>query len=300
MSEAAVPRRLQSARLGSRLLSCVRWDEVFVLQGAPLIGAVFSIPAWTASNILTLAVFAVASCSLVAHIYALNDWSGIHGDLKDANRAARTFPTKGASRTELGLLATALLALALLLFALVGKITLVLAVAIAGLSALYSAPWFHMKGLPLFNSLLHFAGGILHFLLGYSAFATLDARGVAIGCFFALVFTAGHLTHEARDCEGDLIAGIRTNAVAFGRTQNFFAGLALFTAAYALLGALAARGAVPRILILAAVLYPVHVFASLRAWRAGLNFESLSGLQRCYRVLYAIIGAVMIVTVLLA
>jgi 4-hydroxybenzoate polyprenyltransferase len=300
MSETAAPRRLRPARLASRLFACIRWDEVFVLQGAPLIGAIFSLPAWTADNIRTLGVFAMASCVLVAHIYALNDWSGIHGDLTDANRAARTFPTKGVSRTELGLLATALLALALLLFTLVGKVTLVVAVAIAGLSALYSTPWFHMKGLPLFNSLLHFAGGILHFLLGYSAFAALDARGVAIGCFFALVFTAGHLTHEARDCEGDLLAGIRTNAVAFGRTQNFFVGLALFTAAYALLGALALSGAVPRILILTALLYPVHVFASLRAWRAGLNFESVSRLQRCYRVLYAVIGVMMVVTVQLA
>ena len=297
MSETAVPRRLRPAWLPSRLLSCIRWDEVFVLQGAPLIGAVFSLPAWTAANILTLTVFVVASCCLVAHVYALNDWSGIHGDLRDANRAARTFPSKGVSRGELGFLAAALLALSLLLFAFVGKVALVVALVIAGLSALYSTPWFHLKGVPLFNSFLHFAGGALHFLLGYAAFAALDVRAVAISCFFALVFTAGHLTHEARDCEGDLLNGIRTNAVAFGRKQNFLAGLTLFTAAYALLVALAASGALPRVLILAAVLYPVHVFASLRALRTGLNFESLSRLQRCYRVLYAVIGVTMIVTV---
>src|SRR5262249_36118550 len=153
MSETAVPSSLRPAPLPSRLLSCIRWDEVFVLQGAPLIGAVFSIPAWTAGNVLTLAVFAFASCCLVAHVYVLNDWSGIHGDLRNANRAARTFPTKGVNRTELGYLATALLAVSLLLFALVGKITLVLALTIAGLSALYSTPLLHMKGLPLFNSL---------------------------------------------------------------------------------------------------------------------------------------------------
>ena len=298
--ETVTSRRPQSARLPSRLLSCVRWDEVLVLQGAPLIGASFSLGAWTGDNILTLAVFAVGSCCLVAHVYALNDWSGIHGDLRDPRRAARTFPTKGVSRSEIGFVAAALLALSLLLFALVGKATVVLALAIASLSALYSAPLFHMKGLPLFNSLLHFVGGILHFLLGYAAFAAIDARGVAIGCFFALVFTAGHLTHEARDCEGDLLSGVRTNAVAFGRTRGFFAGLALFTAAYALLVALAAYGAVPRVLILAAVLYPVHLFASLRAMRAGLNFESLSQLQRCYRALYAVIGVMMLVTERLA
>jgi len=300
MSETAVPRRVRPAWLPSRLLSCIRWDEVFLLQGAPLIGAVVSIPAWTARNACMLAVFAVASCCLVAHVYALNDWSGIHGDLRDANRAARTFPAKGVSRTELGVLAAALLASSLLLFAFVGKPALVLALAIAGLSALYSMPLFPMKGVPIFNSLLHLAGGALHFLLGYAAFALPDARGVAIGCFFALVFTAGHLTHEARDCEGDRLNGIRTNAVAFGRKQNFLAGLALFTAAYALLIALAAGGALPRVLILAAVLYPVHVFVSLRALRTGLNFESLSRLQRYYRILYALIGFAIVVSEQLA
>jgi hypothetical protein len=74
----------------------------------------------------------------------------------------------------------------------------------------------------------------------------------------------------------------------------------LFTAAYALLVALAAYGAVPRVLIVAAVLYPVHLFASLRALRAGLTFESLSQLQRCYRALYAVIGVMMLITVRLA
>ena len=297
MSEAAVASRPGLARRLLRLLSAIRWDEVLVLQGAPLIGTIFSIGAWTAGNILLLVVFAVGSCCLVAHVFALNDWSGIDGDLRDPNRAARTFPTKGISRTEFGLLAIALLTVSLLLFALLGKAPFVLALAITGLSTLYSAPLFHMKGVPLFNSFLHLVGGALHFLLGYATFAAIDARGVAIGCFFALVFTAGHLTHEARDCEGDELNVIRTNAVAFGRRRCFFVGLALFTAAYALLVVLAARGAVPRVLMLAAALYLVHLFASLRAVRAGLDFESLSRLQRCYRVLYAVIGVMMVVTV---
>src|SRR5262249_13587649 len=155
MSEAAVASSLGPARRLSRLLSAVRWDEVVVLQGAPMIGTMFSIGAWTANNILLLALFALASCCLVAPVYVLNDWAGIHGDLRDPNRAARTFATKGIGRTEFGFLAIAFLVVSLLLFALFGKAALALALAIAGLSALYSAPVFHMKGIPLFNSLLH-------------------------------------------------------------------------------------------------------------------------------------------------
>ena len=300
MSETVVANPPGPARRLSRLLSAVRWDEVLVLQGAPLIGTMFSVGTLTVDKILLLAIFAVGSCCLVGHVFVLNDWSGIDGDLRDPNRAARTFAAKGVSRTEFGFLAIALLASSLLLFALLGRAPLGLALAIAGLSALYSAPLFHMKGVPLLNSLLHFAGGAVHFLLGYATFVAIDARGIAVGSFFGLVFTAGHLTHEARDCEGDELNVIRTNAVAFGRTRSFFAGLVLFTAAYALLVALAAYGAIPHVLMVAAVLYPVHLLASLRALRAGLCFESLSRLQGCYRALYAVIGVMMVVTTRLA
>src|ERR1043166_4292391 len=96
-------------------------------------------------------------------------------------------------------------------------------------------------------------------------------------------------------CSPRLPHGGRYRAFSFS-LPCFLAGLVLFTAAYALLAALAAWGAVPRVLILAAVLYPVHLLASLRAMRAGLSFASLSRLQRCYRALYAVIGILMVVT----
>jgi 4-hydroxybenzoate polyprenyltransferase len=275
----------------------VRFDEVCVLQGAPLIGAMFAIGSPTLDNAWVLAAVMMGSFSLVAHVFVLNDWSGIDGDLRDPARSARTFVGKGVGRAELGYLAVALLVMALSLFWLVSPTTLVVGVLIASASALYSAPGLHMKGLPIFGSALHIVGGVLHFLLGYSAFSPIDARGAAIGCFFALVFTAGHLTHEARGYAGDFINGIRTNAVAFGKTRSFVAGLALFTAAYALLAVLAAVGLMPRILLLAAMLYPLHLWMSLRALRTGLTPESLGRLQRCYRLIYALIGVTMIVTV---
>jgi 4-hydroxybenzoate polyprenyltransferase len=299
ISETRIVSRPQPLRSLSRLLCCIRFDEVLVLQGAPLIGAVFSIGALTVANICTGAVVAVASICLVAHIFVLNDWAGVDGDLRDPNRAAKVFSSKGVNRTAIGLLAVALLAFSLLILALVNVVLLALGVAIASLSWLYSSPVLHLKGVPVFNSALHFFGGTLHFLLGYAIFAGVDLRGLVIGCFFGLVFTAGHLTHEARDYDADLANGIRTNAVAFGRTQSVLAGLFLFTAAYGLLIALAAFGTVPRALLLASVLYPVHFCASLRTLSVALTVESLCRLQRYYRALYAIIGIMMVVTALM-
>jgi 4-hydroxybenzoate polyprenyltransferase len=298
MTETTIANR-QPARLASRLLSCIRFDEVFVLQGAPLIGAMFSIGALTMHNIVAAAVLAAGSLCLVAHVYVLNDWSGIQGDLRDPGRAARTSVATGVSRNQLGGLAVALLAVSLLLFGFLGTTAFVLALAIASASALYSAPAIHGKGRPILNSLLHLVGATLHFLLGYATFTAIDGRGIAVGTFFGLVFAAGHLSHETRDRDVDLLNGIRTNAVAFGQTKAFLASLALFTAAYALLVVLAVSGAVPRLLMLAAALCPVHLYAALRALRAGLSLESLSRLQRCYRLIFAAIGVMMVAAVAL-
>jgi 4-hydroxybenzoate polyprenyltransferase len=297
--EAAMTGRLRTARLLPRLLSCIRFDEVLVLQGAPLLGAVFSMGRFTIERVVTLSVFAAGSCFLVAHVFVLNDWSGMSSDLRDPNRATEVFMTRGIGRAEIGYLWVALLAASLLLLGQFGPLTLVIALMIAGLSALYSAPASQLKGVPLLNSALHFVGGMLHFLLGYSVFRIVDARSLEIGCFFALVFSGGHLTHEVRDLAGDRRNGIRTNAVKFGKAQSFAAGLALFTIADILLVGLAARGTVPRELVLVALLYPLHLYWSRRALHGGLTFESVRRLQARYRALYAIMGLMMMLTVLL-
>jgi 4-hydroxybenzoate polyprenyltransferase len=296
--EATMTGRPRTARF-PRLLSCIRFDEVLVLQGAPLLGAVFSMGRFTLEGVVTLLVFAAGSCFLVAHVFVLNDWSGMSSDLLDPNRATDVFMTRGIGRAEIGYLCVALLAVSLLLLSQLGSLTLVIALMIAGLSALYSAPASQLKGVPLLNSALHLVGGMLHFLLGYSVFRIVDARGLEIGCFFALTFSGGHLIHEVRDLDGDRRNGIRTNAVRFGKAQSFAAGLTLFTIADLLLVALAARETLPRELVLVAALYPLHLYWSLRALHAGLTFESVRRLQVRYRALYAIMGLLMMVAVLL-
>ncbi len=85
----------------------------------------------------------------------------------------------------------------------------------------------------------------------------------------------------------------------FGKARSFAAGLALFTLADVLLIALAAHGTVPGALVLVAGLYPLHLYWAWKTLRAGLSFESVRLLQARYRMLYAIIGVVMVVALLL-
>lgn len=278
-----------------RYLSCLRIPDIVVLQGPPLLGAAVALRHPSTHTLGTLATLLAANLFLITHIFMLNDWSGLAADLEDPNRAAGVFTARGVGRGELAGLTAGLLVVSLLLFARLGVLPLALSLGIATLSALYSLPWFDWKGKPLLNSAAHLAGGILHFLLGYSLGRAIDGRGLATATFFALVFTAGHLTQEIRDCTSDAVSGIRTNAVAFGSRLTFAASLALFTAAQVLLLVLALTGVLPRPLAAVIAFYPLHLHWSLETLREGLTYARVSRLQVQYRALYALIGVAMVV-----
>jgi hypothetical protein len=70
-----------------------------------------------------LLVFAAGSCCLVAHVFVLNDWSGMSSDLRDPNRATDVFMARGIGRAEIGYLWVALLAASVLLLSQLGSPT---------------------------------------------------------------------------------------------------------------------------------------------------------------------------------
>jgi 4-hydroxybenzoate polyprenyltransferase len=281
------------------LLSCIRLGEVLVLQGSPLLGALFAIGHLSLAGCAAIALLAAGSTFLIAHVFVLNDWSGMSFDVRDPNRRNDVFTTRDIGRNGVGYLSLALLVAALLLLGTFGFSTLTIAVAIAGLSAGYSFPRVHLKGVPVLSSMLHFAGGLLHFLLGYSVFTAPNWRGIQIGSFFALVFVAGHLTHEARDSDSDRVNDIRTNAVTFGKMRSFIGGLILFAISDIVLVVLALRNIVPRPLAVLVLFHPLHVYWSLTTIQSGLTFASIQWLQARYRALYAGMGLWMVATLLL-
>ncbi len=301
---AAEPRPLAPAVLRrpafSAYVASIRYPEALVLQGSPLLGAAFALHEITAAKILLGALFAVASFLLVAHIWSFNDWAGATADLNDPNKAPGVFSTRGVSpRGFLGF-SFLLLAASLALFAFLPARTFLIAVAIAALGILYSHPALSAKTIPVLSSLPHLAGGLLHFLLGYSVYEVIDSRGLLIALFFALTFAAGHLNQEVRDCAGDRANGLCTSAVVFGPTRVFAASVLLFTFAYADLVLLAYARIVPTILgLLPLVLYPLQLVWSVQTLRAGLDFESVVRVQTRYRLLYALIGVSMLVALAL-
>ncbi|HEU0123345.1 MAG TPA: UbiA family prenyltransferase [Bryobacteraceae bacterium] len=271
-------------------ISCTRWEEVALLQGMPLLGSLFAMGQPSLARLESAAILAAGSTLITAHVFVLNDWSGLDYDKSDPNRNREVFTARGIAPRAMAFLAAILLLAGLWVISRFGLPSLALALGIAAASALYSSPASHGKGIPVVSSLLHFCGGLLQFLLGYSVFARPGWRGVGIGIYFALVFMGGHLTHETRDSESDGNSRIRTNAVAFGKRRCFLAGLFLFACADGALAVLIAAGAVPRLLAPLLLLFPLHAYWSIRAMRADLNFVSVQRLQWQYRGLYAVKG----------
>lgn len=269
------------------LLRHIRFDEVLVLQGTPLMGALFSIGTITAANLETLAIFLIGSVLLVAHVFTLNDWADIAHGLKA--------PDPLVSSLRLFWFSIFLLIASLLVFTLISPGVVILGAIVAVLGFFYSHPKLNFKGTPIASSIPHLIGGVFHFLLGYVVFMPIDQRGVFIALFFALTFAAGHLNHEVRDFELDQKNNARTNAVAFGKRKTFIAGLVVFTSAYLCLFLLGWFRFVPRPLsFIAVVFYSLHLYWSLRALRSQLDPVNVDRFQTQYRSLYALIGISML------
>src|SRR5258708_24194667 len=103
-----------------RYLSCLRPQDILVLQGPPLLGAAFSIRHPGVQHLAPLAILMAANVFLVAHIFMLNDWSGLTTALADPNKAARVFTARGVGRREMGAAPAGLLIVSLLLFSRLG------------------------------------------------------------------------------------------------------------------------------------------------------------------------------------
>lgn len=292
MSTVALPASYPRAL---RHFASTRGVEVGVLQASPLLGAWLGGLDLTAGAVGRLLLLLVGSVALTAHVFVLNDWAGYDADGRDARRVAAGQGPAGIGRAQIARIAVVLVAVAGGVLAAVGPAAMLFGAGIAALSLVYSLAPHLGKGTPVAASLNHLVGGVLHFLLGYTLVHAADAKGVVLGLFFGLVFAAGHLNQEVRDHESDRANGVATSAVVFGRRGAFLASFWLFTAAYALVVALAATGRLPGILLLTALAWPVQAWWSSSVLRRGLGAETALWMQRRYRLLFAIVGLAMLI-----
>lgn len=271
-----------------------RAPEVLALQASPILGSFLGGFGLAWLDLTRLAILLLGSLALTAHIFVFNDWAGYSSDILDPQRGALVFTQQGISKRQVAGIAIALLILANVAFAIVGGMSMLLGAAITAFSLLYSCSPNFGKSKPIVGSINHLLGGAVHFLLGYTFAHPLDANGLVISLFFGLVFAGGHLNQEVRDYEGDLLNGIRTTAVVFGRQFAFLAGLGAFTTAYVIVAGLAIFGVLPSLLLWSPLVWFLHLLWSFQAWQRGLGFETAVWMQKRYRLLFALIGLAML------
>ena len=282
-----------------RLSRCIRWTDVLILEGTPVLGVAFSFGLTTAPNLTRIILFLAAAFLLLVHIFTLNDWADFQHSKADTSARTIEVPCEAVSPQLLLVFSALCLVVGLLLLAFLGTRLFVLGITVAALGILYSHPRLNAKSMPILSTLLHLLGGFLHFLFGYVLFSPIDLRGVLIGLFFGVTFAAGHPVQEVRDFHEDREVGAKTNAIVFGARPNFFAGLILFAIQYAYLFMLAFGKVVPNFLALLAIIcFLVHAFWSIAALRSGLTSESISRFQNRYRMLYALLGLAMLAAAL--
>ncbi len=172
-----------------------RMPETFLMMGFPFAGVLFSLSVWSLSTLRRLIIFCFATFLLGIHIYIFNDWGTFSSE---RDRFAVDIPKRG-----LLFCSFALLGVSLPTYFLLSYRTFFIAAILSFTWMPYAHPGILIKGKPVLPTMEHFLAGILMFLLGYSLFKQPDLEGFAVSGYFALIFSAGHLNHEAKDYEED-------------------------------------------------------------------------------------------------
>ena len=265
-----------------------------MLSGISLLGGFFALSDISPLSMVKILLLGLAAFFLGVHIYLVNDWYGFSVDIQNIERLHRPLLRREISANEGLFLIFGLFFLFLLMCTFLSVKTLFVGFFSSINWLLYSRLRVFFKGTPLSSFLGHLIGGILLFLLGYSAFHNVDMRGVLIGIYFTLVFIGGHLNHEVKDYDVDLEAGMTTSAIKFGKRKVFFSSFAFFSLSTIYFYSLGLRNIVPRNLsLLPLIIYPFYFYFFCSTLRKGISSENICRFRRNYRILYGIMGCMM-------
>ena len=192
--------------------SALRVKETILLTGFFLIGAIFSIDKLSIAHLFDLGIIATLAFLLNSSLYALNAFTGKAEDkhnvrLKKLTKIPRSFYLKYfLSSLLITLIASCFFDVQFLW----GIITLFI------LGFVYSMPILKLKNGPIGGTIVHFLYQVIAFNSAYAVFNSTSWTSLLISIYFALLFSAGHLHHQAIDYEADKLANLRTGAVKWG------------------------------------------------------------------------------------
>lgn len=268
----------------------IRYQEVCVFLGAPLLGVLFSVTSLTVEVIFKMGLLVIAVMGCGCSVIIFNDIWGKDTDKYDERKSSPLLSGE-ASSEQLNLISFAFLAVGFSTCIFFPMRTLISGAALAAILNIYSHPYLFLKGKPGMSSLAHFISGMLLFLVGYSIFKHIDLSSVLISIYFGIIFTAGHMNHEIKDYTGDRKAGVMTNAVRFGRKNMLISSFVLFSLSTFYFYILGLLSVIPEVIsVIPFILYPSYCVSFFRTYKRGMTFKNMCRFRRQYRIMYGIIG----------
>jgi len=200
------------------------WQKWF---GAAVLGFAFALDSNSNFSPLQFQGLAIGIPLIFCYIQSANDYFDVEIDeMKEKIMGKELVVSKIISRKTALIITSSVLFIGLGFAGMASASLFVLAVAMALLGTLYSAPPFRLKMRYPFSTLTQFAGCFLPFLAGVASISTVTMQTIIISSVFAVLAMIHRFAHEIKNYNADLLTGKGTVAVIKGlRTAKTFCKL---------------------------------------------------------------------------
>jgi len=279
----------------------IRFYNVALFLGFPLLGALFSLEEITSSNFSRLMLFAIFNFLFLIYVFLYNDWGDAILNAEEPSarqRQALKYPNLISERIVLGL-CIGLALLSVLGVHYLSFISGILLMMVLIISYLYSNPKFTLKRYIFGPELAHFLGGAFYFLSGWVLFQPISDSAIHLSIFFGAVLTAGNFANQIEHFDQELNIRLKTSAICFGKRPVYRLSLWLFIFSSIYLLVLAWQELVPSWLIFPAIFLSLS-WGIVILYSAKLKlFENISGLRRIIRIIYSVFSLILIIKLVL-
>ncbi|HEC77538.1 MAG TPA: hypothetical protein ENI34_00160 [candidate division WOR-3 bacterium] len=274
----------------------IRWFEIGVRMGGPLTAMLIVLPAHTRLHLMKMGLALLAFFFGWVHGYTLNEWGGYASDRLDPRRMDKPLITGNISTREMLGFSIVNAFFCVVLYAFLNPWLLIIVFFDIAIGVLYDHPKTALKAIPFASFAVLFIVSVNDVLLGWLIFSTEPVKGIIFGIFFGILGLAGISFHEAGDYESDRDAGIKTNAVRFGKKRILTAGFVFYTLSCFYFILLTILRIIPSDLYpVFIVTYPVYVYIFYRCIKAGATSAAIHLLIKRYRLLYGCIGLYLLI-----
>lgn len=288
--QPAVARRINHIFVHlAKIIRLFRLIDAAVFTGIPVAGIL--IAAYHSSGIQieysNVLIFILAVYMLALHVFLINDWYDYKNDRNDPGKDL--LPVSSKFIFAMALL-SGLFSLAILLS--FSSFSFFIGLLLLLLSLAYSTSvfCFHGKAVCILASLLHLAGGLLAFLLGYLFVGFYSTDVLVAGLMLGTFLSAGHLFQEIQDVQGDALSHINTVAKLMGVVKSTILGLALLLSGHVFFQYLINTGFLPEVTVGNWAAFALVALSIGNKHRNTLTRHSIKHFRNQYRIVYAALG----------